>query len=288
MTDQVAEDDEDCFRIFRKYLDYMPSNHEELPPVRPAPEGSEERMAKILDRFPDSRRRAYDMHRIIQCIVDGGDILELKPNFGAMLITCLARINGEVVGFIASNPIVGLGATNTDALEKSTGFMCLCDSFNIPLIFLSDTPGHLTGKEAERQRVGSRVVNNLQALFQVTAPKISIVIRKNYGQAMMNMSLLGSGYDFSVSWPTGELSFLDPDIAADVINPKLPEEEREKMRKLMDADATPYPAARGYWLQDIIHPLDTRRYLIDVLQIVRDSAQRGMSRHLLANWPKML
>jgi acetyl-CoA carboxylase carboxyltransferase component len=112
------------------------------------------------------------------------------------------------------------------------------------------------------------------------------VIRKNYGQAMMNMSLLGVGYDFSVSWPSGELSFLDPEIAADVINPKLPKEEREQMRKLMDADATPYPAARGYWLQDIIHPLDTRRYLIDILKIVRDSAHKGMSKHLLANWPK--
>jgi len=286
MTDQVVEDEEDCFRKIRKYLAYMPSNHGELPPVQPVPEGSEERMAKILDRFPDSRRRAYDMHWIIECIVDGGEILEIKPYFGAMLITCLARINGEVVGFIASNPNIGSGATNTDALEKSTSFMCLCDSFNIPLIFLSDTPGHLTGKEAERKRVGSRVVNNLQALFQVTVPKISIVIRKNYGQAMINMSLLGSGYDFSVSWPTGELSFLDSDIAADVINPKLPEEEREKMRKLMDADTTPYPAARGYWLQDIIHPLDTRRYLIDILKIVRDSADRGISKHLLANWPK--
>ncbi|MCD4717779.1 MAG: carboxyl transferase [Desulfobacterales bacterium] len=288
MNDQVVEDEDDCFRIIRKYLDYMPSDNEEFAAVRPVPEGSEERMAKILDKFPDNRRRAYDMHIIIKCIVDGGEIFELKPKFGAMLITCLARINGEVVGFIASNPIVGLGATDSDALEKSTTFMCLCDSFNIPIIFLSDTPGHLTGKEAERRRVGSRVVNNLQALFQVTVPKISIVIQKNYGQAMMNMSLLGSGYDFSVSWPTGILSFLDSDIAADVVNPKLPKEEREKTRKLMDLDTSPYPAARGYWLQDIIHPFDTRKYLINVLKIIRDSAGKGMSKHRLANWPKKL
>jgi len=120
----------------------------------------------------------------------------------------------------------------------------------------------------------------------VTVPKISIVIRKNYGQAMMNMSLLGSGYDFSVSWPTGELGFFDPDIAVDVINPNLPEKEREDTRKQMDADSSPYPAARGYWLQDVIHPLDTRTYLIHTLKIVRDSAHRGMRAHLLANWPK--
>jgi acetyl-CoA carboxylase carboxyltransferase component len=190
------------------------------------------------------------------------------------------------VGIIASNPIVGLGATNTDALEKSTSFMCLCDSFNIPLIFLSDTPGHLTGKEAEINRVGSRVVNNVQALCQVTVPKISIIIRKNYGQAMINNCALGTGYDFSVAWPTAEISFMDPAIGADVVYGKLPEEERQKMKDKMLADTSPYPAARGYWIQDIINPYDTRKYLIEVLSIIRDSYDRGMSKHLLANWPK--
>jgi len=286
MTDQVAEDEEECFRIIRKYLDYMPSNHNQLPPSRSVPGGSDERMAKILDRFPENRTRAYDMHKIIDCVVDGGDYLELKPKWGAMLITCLARINGQVVGVIASNPIVGLGATNTDALEKSTSFMCLCDSFNIPLIFLSDTPGHLTGKEAERKRVGSRVVNNIQALFQVTVPKISIIVRKNYGQAMINNCALGAGYDFSVAWPTAEISFMDPAIGADVVYGKLPENERQRMKDKMLADTSPYPAAQGYWIQDIISPFDTRKYLVEVLNIVRDSAGRGMGRHLLANWPK--
>jgi len=286
MNDQVAEDEEDCFGIIKKYLDYMPSNHNELPPLRPVPPGSEERMAKILDMFPENRSRAYDMHKIIKCVVDGGKYLELKPKWGAMLITCLARINGQVVGIIASNPIVGLGATNTDALEKSTSFMCLCDSFNIPLIFFSDTPGHLTGKEAERKRVGSRVVNNIQALFQVTVPKISIIIRKNYGQAMINNCALGTGCDFSVAWPTAEISFMDPAIGADVVYGKLPEEERQKMKDKMLADTSPYPAARSYWIQDIINPYDTRKYLINVLNIIRDSEDRGMSKHLLANWQK--
>jgi len=286
MTDRVAEDEDDCFSIIKNYLDYMPNNHNEFSPLRSVPEGSEKRMEKILDALPESRSRAYDMHRIIECVVDGGDYFELKPKWGAMLITCLSRIGGEVIGIIASNPIVNLGATNTDALEKSTSFMCLCDSFNIPLVFFSDTPGHLTGKEAEIRRVGSRVVNNIQALFQVSVPKISIIIRKNYGQAMINTCAMGSGYDFSVAWPTAEISFMDPAIGADVVYGKLPEEERQKMRKKMLADTSPYPAARGYWIQDIINPYDTRKYIINMLGIIRDSADRGMSKHLLANWPK--
>ncbi len=286
MTDIVAEDEDHCFDIIKEYLDYMPSNNRELPPKRPVPEGSDEGMEKILDYLPESKKRAYDMHKIIKCIVDGGKYFELKPEWGGMLITCLARINGEVVGFIASNPMVNLGATNTDALEKSTSFMCLCDSYNIPIILLSDTPGHLTGKEAEEKRVGSRVVNNLQALFQVTVPKISIVIRKSYGQAMINMSTLGGGYDFSLAWPTAEMSFMDPAIGGDVVYGKLKPEEREKMRSTMMADTTPYPAARGYWIHDIIEPSDTRKYLIEILNVVRDSQDKGIGKHLLGNWPK--
>ena len=286
MTDQVAENEEHSLEIIKKYLDYMPNNNKELPPVRPVPDGSDERMAKILDFLPESRKRTYDMHKIIECIVDGGEYLELKPAFGSMLITCLARINGQVVGINASNPIVNMGATDTDALEKSTSFLCLCDSYNIPIIFLADTPGHLTGKEAERRRVGSRVVNHLQAMFQVTVPKITINIRKNYGQAMVNMCSAGAGHDFLVAWPTAELSFMDPVIAADVVLGKLPEEERKKNVEDMIADTSPYPAAGAYWVQDIISPYDTRKYIISVLDVVRDSANQGMSDHLLANWPK--
>jgi acetyl-CoA carboxylase carboxyltransferase component len=286
MTDQVAEDDNDGLEIIKKYLDYMPNNNKELPPTRPVPEGSKERMKKILGFLPEKRNRGYDMHNIIECIVDGGELFELKPSFGAMLITTLARINGHVVGIIASNPLFNGGATDTDALEKSTSFLCLCDSYNIPLVFLADTPGHYTGKEAEAKRVGSRVVNQIQALGQVTVPKITINIRKNYGQAMINMCSLGVGHDFLVAWPTAELGFMDPAIAADVVYGNLPREEREKMVNNMAADTSPYGAAGAYWIQDIINPYDTRDYISKILDIVRNSKNNGMGKHLLKNWPK--
>lgn len=285
MADQVAEDEADCFRIIRTYLDYMPSNNQELPPVRSVPPGSDERMKKILDIVPEKRNRAYDMHKIVECIVDGGEYLELKPSFGKMLITCLARIGGETVGIIANNPMVNAGATDTDALEKQTSFLCHCDSFNIPLIFLVDTPGHLTGKEAELKRVGAKVVNNLQALFQVTVPKITVLIRKGYGQALVNMGAAGVGTDFMVAWPTAEISFMDPQIATDILFGNKPEEERKKLVQKTMADMSPYPAARMYGIQDVIHPATTRDYLITVLKVIRDSKTKGMGKHLLAGWP---
>jgi len=288
MADQVAENETDCFRLIKCYLDYMPANCQELPPKRSVPSGSDLRIKQILDVLPEKRTRAYNMHKIIECIVDGGEYLEFKPSFGEMLITCLARIGGETVGIIASNPIVNAGATDTDALEKSTGFMCHCDSLNIPLIFLVDTPGHMTGKEAELKRVGARVVNNLQALFQVTVPKITVLIRKGYGQALVNMCAAGAGSDFMVAWPTAEISFMDPQIGADIVFGSLPAFEREKLVQKMMADSSPYPAARVYGIQDVIHPCETRNYLIKVLNIIGDSKTKGMGKRLLAGWPTKL
>ena len=285
MVDQVAEDEEDCFRIITKYLDYMPNNNSELPPVRPVPEGSDERMATILTILPEKRTRAYDMHKIIECIVDGGECFELKPGFGRMIVTCLARINGEVVGFIANNPIVNVGAMDTDGLDKLISFLCLCDSYNIPLIFLHDTPGHLVGKEAEGKKVGAKVVNAQQALFQVTVPKISILVRKSYGRATGNMCGPGAGPDFIVAWPTAEIGFMDPLIAADVVFGSLSKKEQKKAVEKMIGDVSPYPAAGAYYLQDIIDPRDTRNYLIKVMKIIRDSKNSGIGEHRLANWP---
>jgi len=285
IADVVVENEEDCWQVIKRYLDYMPNHHGELPSERPVPEKSNEKVARILEVLPEDRRRVYDMHGIVECIVDGGEFLELKPEFAKMLITALARINGEVVGLIANNPMVNLGATDTDALDKMMSFLCLCDSYNIPLIFLHDTPGHMVGKEGELKKVGAKVVNALQCLFQVTVPKIAIIIRKTYGQATVNMCGMGGGPDFLAAWPTAEIGFMDPLIAADVVFGKLPGEERKRAVEKMIGDLTPYPAAGAYYVQDIIDPRETRNYLIRVLRIIRDSKDRGMSKRYLANWP---
>ncbi len=285
IADRVADEETQCFELIKGFLSYMPTNNRERPPRSSVPESSGSTMNKIMALLPKRRTRTYDMHQIIQSIVDGGTIFEIKPNFGKMLITCLARIDGEVVGFIANNPIHNMGAMDTDGLDKHTSFLCLCDSFNIPLIFLHDTPGHMVGKEAEEKRVGAKVSNNLQALCQVTVPKIVIVIRKSYGQAAANMCGPGVGPDYFVSWPTGELGFMEPTIATDIVFGNLPEEERRQMLELMVSDSSPYPAARDYFLQDIIDPKNTRQYLTQILSIIRDSDDQGIGEHHLANWP---
>ncbi len=291
MADRVAEDEDECFRLIRRYLSYMPSHRDELPPRAPVPEGSGAEMDRILNLLPEKRNRVHDMNRILKCIVDKGSLFPVKPLFGKMVITALARVGGRAVGIVANQPMFQAGAMDTDGLDKVISFLCLCDSFNIPLIFFHDIPGFLVGKEAERRRVEAKVMNGMNALALTTVPKISIIVRKSYGQAFWNMGGTGTNSDFLVAWPTAEISFVDPEIAANVVFGGKVEESadrREQLKKLVDRmveDSSPYAAAGLHYLHDVIDPRKTRDFIIESLEICQDSRTRGMSRHRLASWP---
>ena len=291
MADRVAENERECFATIREFLDYMPSHCGELPPMKPAPEGSGEGRDRILNILPEKRNRAYDMNRIIKIIVDESKIFQIKPSFGRTVITCLARIGGRVVGIVANQPLVNGGAMDTDGIDKVTSFYCLCDSFNIPLLFLHDIPGFLVGKEAERRRVGARVINNMNALAQVTVPKISVIIRKSYGMAFWNMAGSGCATDFLVAWPTAEMSFVDPEVAVNVVfggKVELSSESKAEKQKLLEQmikDSAPYAAAGMHYIHDVIDPRETRQYIIRALEFCQETKKKGIGEHRLANWP---
>lgn len=176
---------------------------------------------------------------------------------------------------------------DTDGIDKVISFFCLCDSFNIPLILLHDIPGFLVGRDAERRRVAAKVINFMQALSLVTVPRISIVVRKTYGQAYWNMGGTGCATDFLAAWPTAEMSFVDPEVAVNVVygGKEVKEEEHETLLRRMVEDAAPYGAAGMHYIHDVIDPRDTREYIKRALDICRRSRNRGIGEHKLAAWP---
>jgi acetyl-CoA carboxylase carboxyltransferase component len=290
-TDRVADTEAECFQLIRQYLTYMPSHCEELPPEAPVPDESGSRMEHILDYLPEKRNRGYDMHTILGCIVDQDSLFPLKPHFGKSVITALARIGGRVAGLVANQPMFNAGAMDTDGIDKIISFLCLCDSFNIPLLFFHDIPGFLVGKDAERKRVAAKVMNYMNTLGLLTVPRISIIVRKSYGMAFWNMCGSGCGTDFLVAWPSAEMSFVDPAIAANVVYGGKPcaadkqsEEWQSLVQQLVD-DASPYGAAAKHYIHDVIDPKQTRNYIIRALEISHDSRRQGISEHKLANWP---
>jgi len=285
--DRVAENEDHCFEMIRRYLSYMPAHNMELPHVYPVPGGSGKSMEQVLDFLPEKRNCTYDMHHILECIVDKGSLFDIKPGFGKSVITALARINGKSVGIVANQPLFLAGAMDTDGIDKVTSFLCLCDSYNVPLLFIHDTPGFLVGKHAERNRVAAKVMNYMNALGLVTVPKISVVVRKTYGMAFWNMCGSGCGTDFLVAWPTAEMSFVDPAIAVNIVyggKDVDPEEKQELIQSMVD-DASPFGAAGMFNIHDVIEPQKTRDYIIKALEISQDTVTKGISEHKLACWP---
>jgi acetyl-CoA carboxylase carboxyltransferase component len=248
-------------------------------------------MPRILDLLPEKRNRGYDMHRILAAIVDAGSLFPLKPGFGKSVITALARVAGGAVGIVANQPMINAGAMDTDGIDKVVSFLCLCDSFNIPLLFFHDIPGFMVGRDAERKRVAARVMNYMNALGQITVPRVSVIVRKTYGMAFWNMCGSGCGADFLVAWPTAEMSFVDPAIAANVVYGGKPEAgdrtspQWQALLERMVDDASPYGAAGRHLVHDVIDPRTTRDYIARALAISFNRRRGGVGEHALANWP---
>lgn len=285
LIDMVVDSDEEALAAIRTFLSYMPAHHNEAPLVRSVPGGSGEGMRDILSLLPPSRTQVYDVRKIIKTVVDKDSCLELKARFGKVAVTTLARLNGFTVGVIANNPLYRGGALDAEACEKITSFLVLCDSFNIPIVMLVDTPGFVIGADAERKRAPGRIMNFMNALSLVTVPKITIILRKSYGQAYINMGG-GRNSDEFAAWPTAEVSFMDPKFAVQIVHGLEPEDEgfAEAFDK-MGRDSQVWDMASIYAVQAVIRPQETRDYLIRMLEVHRLRLTNGVGQHLMRAWP---
>jgi acetyl-CoA carboxylase carboxyltransferase component len=287
--DQFAEHEEECIAMMKNFLSYMPSHAKEEPPFKPTTDDPYRRLNEVADLVPTKRNRAYDMKRLIRRLVDDEDFFELKPFFGPALITGLARMNGRVVGIMANQPMKNGGAAGPQECDKATEFICLCDSYHIPLIFLHDIPGFRVGSTAEKEKMPGKIMVWNQAIAWSTVPKISVVIRKSIGAAYSNMCGPSMGADFVVAWPTAEINFTGPEVGINVVYGRQLMEsdnasmERQKLLELWEFDSAPYRAASKHLIDDVIDPRDTRKFICQALEY---SCHKGTrSERLLANWP---
>ncbi len=289
-VDVFAENDEHCLDLLKGFLQYMPSNAKEEPPFRATSDDPYRRVDEVVKIVPTKMNRAYDMKRVIKLLVDDGIFFELKEFYGKALITGLARLNGRVVGFIANQPLVNAGSAGPQECDKVTEFICLCDSYNIPMVFLHDIPGFLVGSHAEKSKMPTKIMVWNQAVAWSTVPKISVVIRKSIGAAYGNMCGPTFGADFVVAWPTAQISFTGDEVGINVVygrqlaEAKNPAEERKKLLAQWAHQSSPYRSAAKHLIDDVIDPRDTRKFLCQTLEYAcLKNGSKGQ--RLLANWP---
>ncbi len=282
LVDAAFDTDEEVLDAVKTYLSYMPSYAGEAPP-RAAP-GAVDDQEKLLDLVPETRRRVYDMRKVLNVVADQGSLFELKALFGQAFITAFARIEGRVVGFLANNPRFKAGAIDPDACDKAVSFIVLCDSFNIPLISMVDQPGFFIGVEGERKRAPGKIMNWMNALAQVTVPRFSVIVRKSFGQAYLNMGG-GRNADEVLAWPMADLGFMEPRLAVNVLHGIKAEDDPERFEALaaeLERDTEAWDLAGLYEAQYVIDPRETRAHLARLLEVYEG---RQVGEHHLSNWP---
>lgn len=287
LVDRVVGSDAEALAEIRTFLGYLPSHAGERPPHRPAGHASAPNAELLAELVPAARSKTYDMRKVVAGIVDEGSFFNLKDRFGRAAVTGLARLDGESVGIVASNPMFKGGAMDPDACRKVTSFLVLCDSFNIPIVFLVDTPGFLVGIEGERKAAPAHIMNMIHAVQLCSVPKLAVILRKSYGQAYINMGG-GRNSDEVAAWTSADVSFMDPQIGVSVLHGIQREDDPQRFDRLkaeLARDTSAYALAGAFGVQSVIDPQQTRAWLVDALATHRRDRSGGIGQHEMRSWP---
>ncbi len=279
-THLVAEDDRDAMDKAKKLLSFLPSNNKEKPP-RIETDFNPERIDGSLDEMlPVEPFRPFDTHKVIERIVDNGDFFEIFKDFAKNVIIGLARFNGRPTGIVASQSSWMGGVIDCDAADKVARFVRFCDLFNIPLVNLHDTPGFLIGSTEEYKGILRHGAKMLYAYVDATVPKITIIMRKSFAGAYLGMCCKDTGADLVYAWPNAKVSIVGAETAASVIFAKEiksaddPEKVKaERILQYRNEYENAYEGAKRGYIDDVIMPRETRKYINRSLDILENKEE---------------
>jgi acetyl-CoA/propionyl-CoA carboxylase carboxyl transferase subunit len=291
VCDLVAADEAGAIQLIKEILSFLPDNYQESPPRILSPDDPERRDEKLLTVIPEDPKKIYEMRKILQSVLDNGYFFELKPRFARNILTGFGRMDGWPVGIIANQPLHLAGALDVDAADKASRFIRFCDAFNIPLLTFVDVPGYLPGVDQEYRGIIRHGAKMLFAYAEATVPKITVVVRKDYGGGKQAMCSKPMGTDLVLAWPGAELAVMGAEGAIQVICRKEIQESNdpegtrrrliEEYRQIFEG---PFEAARKMYVDDIIEPQETRPKVIQALRVLKDKkASKVDKKH--ANMP---
>ncbi|WP_426572878.1 acyl-CoA carboxylase subunit beta [Aquihabitans sp. McL0605] len=266
--DNLAVDDEDAIDQARAWFTYFPTTWRQDPP-RYAPAGPSAPLH--ADSIPSDDKAAYDIHTVIDGLVDAESFFEIKPLFAPELVTGLGLVDGKPVGFVANNPMVKGGVLFTDTADKAARFVLLCDAFNIPLVFLADVPGFMIGTQVERQGIIRHGAKMVTAISEATVPKLCIVLRKAYGAGLYAMAGPAFEPEATIALPTAKIAVMGPEAAVNAVfankiaaieDPAEAEAFVAEQRRIYEEDVDILRLASELVIDAIIEPADLRTEII--------------------------
>ena len=268
--DVLAKNEEEAISMARNYLSYFPANFSEKPPVREAV-APKEWKKPLEELIPANQNSPFNMHDLINGIIDEGSFFEIKKLFAGELITGLARMDGKPVGIIANQPRVKGGVLFHDSADKAAKFINLCDAYHIPLLFLVDVPGFMIGTKVERAGIIRHGAKMISAMSEASVPKISVIVRKAYGAGLYAMAGPAFEPDACLALPSAQIAVMGPEAAVNAVYANkiaaLPEEERaafiEQKREEYKEDIDIYHLASEMVIDGIIPANSLRAELVN-------------------------
>jgi acetyl-CoA carboxylase carboxyltransferase component len=212
--DNLVADDEAAIEAARTYFSYLPGSWREAAPWESPCDPATSLTATSI---PDSERAGYDVHAVIDGLVDAGSFFELKPLFAPELVIGWARLDGRAIGIVANNPAVKGGVLFTDSADKAARFIWNADAFNVPLLFLADVPGFMIGTQVEREGIIRHGAKMITAVSEATVPKISVILRKAYGAGLYAMAGPAFAPDACLALPSAKIAVMGPEAAVNAV-----------------------------------------------------------------------
>ncbi len=275
----LAPDEADAIEAVRRYLSYLPGNWQSAPPIAPPADPEPIDLRKLV---PVSERQAFDMRRYVRGLVDAGSLFEIHELWARELVVGFARLDGQVIGVVANNPMFKGGVLFVDSADKATRFIQACDAFNVPLLFLADVPGFMVGTAVEKQGIIRHGAKMISAVSEATVPKICVVVRKAYGAGLYAMAGPGFEPDATLALPTAKIAVMGAEAAVNAVyynklaaiaDPGEKELHTKQLRDEYEADIDILRLAGELVVDDIVEPEALRSDLIR-----RFAAARGKDR----------
>lgn len=276
VTHLTASNDIEAIEQIKKLLSYMPQNSADITPKMPY-KLSDEYREQLADIIPDNANQPYDMRDVINGTVDEDSFFEVHEQYAENIVVGFARLAGRSIGIVANQPVALAGVLDVESSKKAGRFVRFCDCFNIPLLVFVDVPGFLPGTDQEWHGIITNGAKLLYAFSEATVPRVTVITRKAYGGAYDVMNSKHIGADMNFAWPTAEIAVMGAKGASEIIFKKEISEAADPEAKLAEKEAeyaetfaNPYRAAARGFIDEVIHPRETRRKLIKAFAMLEN------------------
>jgi len=271
----LSRDDAECLSMIRELISFIPSNNLDDPPRRPCTDPVDRADSALDTIVPSESNKPYDIKDVIRMVVDDGYFFEVHEHYAKNIVVGFVRLNGRSVGVVANQPAMLAGVLDIDSSVKGARFVRFCDCFNIPLITFEDVPGFLPGTQQEYGGIIRHGAKLLFAFAEATVPKLTVITRKAYGGAYCVMASKHIRADVNYAWPSAEVAVMGPEGAVDIVYKrelaKAQNKDQERARlieQFRERFANPYVVAERGYVDAVIRPRDTRKKLIDALEML--------------------